>query len=1018
MSKYDKLKNDNTAQGELEQQLSFASQGMDELVKDTRHTADIYKNAENVLNDIDEKFMKATKLDKTDVAFLMLATALQIGRWMLFAELSKAIDNKTNQARVDHNDKSIVDMEKEKRNQYKEKHINDEHIKSKKHRDWANIVFDSVPYDISVGCKKYGIKMEGGFHRIHTLGHDPILGWIFGTINILSDTITLDKSYLFRTFNVEMINRPKQWTSESSIFGAFQNACNSVREDSNRFPAAVFAQALHLKSDAYTKLGLPIPFLEVFNPDLAGKLYKEGYDSLQLLKDVKPLAIYSGQAIVSVVINMLITLVHGLFYDEEKHQSREIYEVKTRRILSYSNMIASSSNIITVAGMSIAAFSTENPDLAKKTLSSLDVGGIVVTMHRLLMDAKFIYRVKSEFLEKEWYNAVVGNEYKFVAEAKEMSKKDLLKGIEIQAKADAAKAEKVAEGLAVHASVLNNIKDTQQTVHKKVDVVLQDMSDQEANTLYGLKTNKKLSDLDYTEKRVLSAVIYTLMADSDHVSDLQRKFFACIESYGVSERVSDFNFDNLRNIDSFSDRKIILKAVCVFLFLNELNFDFKNSEKYEWLAEFTSQKDVDMVCEDIAKEFSILGGDGLVNGYSLPVVVSEQSEIEALSESEMAEDNVEDDRSCDYTQLFDTIGKVANDEKAFGKRVSNHDQSFVNKELGKEYPKVSAKAVVEATRIGNGCLIFSTYALYLKVGNILTGKYVRLPYQKIIAEKIYTGEGKSRGTRKLIIPYINEADECVTVEIDDTKVVEEELRDLLNEIISLNCRFSSTDENVDFVDLDNETLILFFTVVVSILKKNKHLLTEAYLMLKECNLQNEWNRIAESDITENLGEVIDAFINNIPYPSELFITDYAMRLFMRIITRTNCIEGNEATLLLKNEESLIRRLNKDYALSNSEFNIILKNCSKDIRELSLDELNETINEIETSDVLFKDSIIVGLQNMVEAKNVVEEAKKNNAADKLKRVLQDNAMPVAKKAFQKAEKQLKQIKLPGKKENDD
>ena len=131
MSKYDKIRKDNYAQRELEQQLNFASQGMAELVDDSQHTADIYNNAESVLNDIDEKFMQATKLDKTDVAFLMLATALQIGRWVLFAELSKAIDNKTNQARVDHNDKSIVDMEKEKRNQYKEKHINDEHIKSK-----------------------------------------------------------------------------------------------------------------------------------------------------------------------------------------------------------------------------------------------------------------------------------------------------------------------------------------------------------------------------------------------------------------------------------------------------------------------------------------------------------------------------------------------------------------------------------------------------------------------------------------------------------------------------------------------------------------------------------------------------------------------------------------------------------------------------------------------------------------------------------------------------------------------
>ena len=48
----------------------------------------------------------------------------------------------------------------------------------------------------------------------------------------------------------------------------------------------------------------------------------------------------------------------------------------------------------------------------------MDIGGIAVTMHRLISDTQFIRQVKSEFLEKEWQNAVLGEEYSFLEEAK------------------------------------------------------------------------------------------------------------------------------------------------------------------------------------------------------------------------------------------------------------------------------------------------------------------------------------------------------------------------------------------------------------------------------------------------------------------------------------------------------------------------------------------------------------------------------------------------------------------------
>ena len=84
---------------------------------------------------------------------------------------------------------------------------------------------------------------------------------------------------------------------------------------------------------------------------------------------------------------MIIGLIHGLFYNEEKDGDRELCEVRTRKILMYSNIIASSSNVITVC-------ITKNP-------KKLDLGGLMVTLSRLFTDIRFISRVKQEFIEGE-----------------------------------------------------------------------------------------------------------------------------------------------------------------------------------------------------------------------------------------------------------------------------------------------------------------------------------------------------------------------------------------------------------------------------------------------------------------------------------------------------------------------------------------------------------------------------------------------------------------------------------------
>ena len=74
---------------------------------------------------------------------------------------------------------------------------------------------------------------------------------------------------------------------------------------------------------------------------------------------------------------------------------KKLYEVRTRKILSYSNLIAMSSNIGFVA--------------ITKDITKLDVGGMAVTIYRLITDTKFVRQVKEEFIFGSYKDMIMGD---------------------------------------------------------------------------------------------------------------------------------------------------------------------------------------------------------------------------------------------------------------------------------------------------------------------------------------------------------------------------------------------------------------------------------------------------------------------------------------------------------------------------------------------------------------------------------------------------------------------------------
>lgn len=330
------------------------------------------------LNEINAEFSHKTSItNKTDLSFLAIATALQVSKSLIFPYVAKQFEYGEQfdaSKRLAHDDKTIKEAQRAANDDFRDKYL-----QNNKAGYWVNILYQTPPYDTTVGSKDLGINMGGKYHRLYTLGHDPILGWLFGTANILTDIITLNN---FHSYRVE--RKPKLRITPVAVSSGtmFHESYQAIQDDALNLPAAIFAQAQHLKSDEFTKVGLPVPILSTFNESFANALYKSQYDALCFARDTK---IVGASYVISLMFDIIISLTHNLFKPSDVDQ--EIYNARTKKILLISNSIASTSTIVNTA-------ITKNP-------KNLDIGSLISTVAHLFLDMRFIAKLRHEFVEKK-----------------------------------------------------------------------------------------------------------------------------------------------------------------------------------------------------------------------------------------------------------------------------------------------------------------------------------------------------------------------------------------------------------------------------------------------------------------------------------------------------------------------------------------------------------------------------------------------------------------------------------------
>lgn len=389
----------------IKESSDISLENMQSIADESNRVADVAHNSRQELDDLDAEFEKQTGLKKADFAFLFFATALQLGRIILINALTEI--EKAGQGNIKE------DILKKVQKKTLGKFDNGVIEAARPYYAPRNQIISGrgVPYDATCFLDVKETFFKGANHRFATIGHDPVLGLVIGTANILTNTITVVDESLLSKHSTKItplallkchtnhvvydsnLKNPKIGTR--TIPGLMmKEAIGRFKNDKEAIAAALIKQIIHIGTDLYTPMGIQIPGANL----VLSNTNVEKLTQYVSFGDVVKAGASAGMA---VFINFIIGVLHGLLYDERKYESREVYSVKTRKILMISNTIATASNLIWVGANVYVG--------DKRQIKNLDIGGLIVTMYRLINDPKFIRQVKEDFVIGKFNQLIQGD---------------------------------------------------------------------------------------------------------------------------------------------------------------------------------------------------------------------------------------------------------------------------------------------------------------------------------------------------------------------------------------------------------------------------------------------------------------------------------------------------------------------------------------------------------------------------------------------------------------------------------
>jgi hypothetical protein len=368
---------------------------LDDIQKETKRLHSIAINTTNILTDLDEEFSKRTSLGWQDIKFLFAATALQCIRIYVINTLTKV--QPAGAGNVKENFLHKI--------QGKLLGTLNDGVPLTPAPYYAPLMqictARGVPYDATrFKGVNYGFFKEAN-HRFATFGHDPIVGLIVGTSNILTNTITCRSKGPLPvpiTCHVEydMDLKNPCIGDVCSTIEALKAAAYRIDNDAVSIVAALIKQIIHIGTDLYTPCGIQIPGANLILDNRYTEELTKYVSAGDFIKIGVSYQIFN-------LINMFISSLHMLTCQSTNHREKELHHVKTMKILEYSNIIATGSNVIINA---VRAYFGDG-----KALKDIDFAGLIGTIMMLVRNDEIKRKIKREFIFGEYERMVTGDLY-------------------------------------------------------------------------------------------------------------------------------------------------------------------------------------------------------------------------------------------------------------------------------------------------------------------------------------------------------------------------------------------------------------------------------------------------------------------------------------------------------------------------------------------------------------------------------------------------------------------------------
>ena len=243
--------------------------------------------------------------------------------------------------------------------------------------DSHTIINEPVPFDLSD---------NSCFSRSEVIGFDPILGWLFGAVNFMTNTVTTTR---FDSFSVVAAGGGAVRVGDrlSTPVHVFYPVVREAKKYRDSIVAAVIREADVLKA-SHAPIETVSAMMETAfdEKEQAVGMFSCGR-SFESVKEVDLGSVIKRSSLTA-FIDLLTVAVCAVLYDPERDGDPGFYSLRIHKVLLMSNAFAAIVNSI--------------PALAAGDVSAVDYSGVLNTLVSLFHTAKFWIDVKTGYLVSEY----------------------------------------------------------------------------------------------------------------------------------------------------------------------------------------------------------------------------------------------------------------------------------------------------------------------------------------------------------------------------------------------------------------------------------------------------------------------------------------------------------------------------------------------------------------------------------------------------------------------------------------